>query len=310
MLAMVGAGRTPLERDWGKLVAERFTDRPLPHAANWRDDNCRAKLAGRSPETDDAAMLTDAIILFAAGVLAGGMNAIAGGGSFISFPAMVFVGLPSVVANASSTVALVPGTLTSAGTYMTGTNPMGFRDLGGVRFPILLASSVAGGLLGALLLLATPVAIFDGVIPWLLLVATITFAFGRDFGAWLRARIRLGPVALLPVQFILGIYGGYFGGAVGIMMLAAWSLLDGADLKQLNPTRTIIVSAMNGIAVVCFILAGQVWWPQTVALLAGGVAGGYLGARAGQALPALAVRRIIIAVTVAMTLIFFKRAYL
>ncbi len=254
-------------------------------------------------------MLSTFLVLFAAGVMAGGMNAIAGGGSFISFPAMVFAGLPSVIANASSTVALVPGTLTSAATYVHGKDKVGFRDLGGVPFPVLVATSVTGGLVGAILLLATPVATFDGVIPWLLLVASVTFAFGRDAGAWLRARVRLGPVALLPVQFVLGVYGGYFGGAVGIMMLAVWSLLDGADLKQLNPTRTIVVSAMNGIAVVAFVLAGKVWWPQTVALLLGGLAGGYFGARIGQALPTVATRRVIVAITVVMTAAFFWRAY-
>lgn len=254
-------------------------------------------------------MLSTFLVLFAAGVMAGGMNAIAGGGSFVSFPAMVFVGLPSVIANASSTVALVPGTLASAATYLRGPAPEGLRDLGGVRFAVLLGVSVAGGLVGAVLLLVTPVATFDGVIPWLLLVATITFAFGRDFGAWLRSRLRLGPLALLPVQFALGVYGGYFGGAVGIMMLAAWSLLDGADLKQLNPSRTVIVSAMNGIAVVAFVLAGKVWWPETIALLLGGLVGGYFGARVGQMLPAAVTRKVIIAITVVMTVTFFKRAY-
>ena len=253
--------------------------------------------------------MIDTLILFAAGLLAGTMNALAGGGSFMSFPAMVLVGLPSVAANASSTVALVPGTLASAYAYTTGAGKMGFRGLAGVPFPVVLGTSVAGGLVGAVLLLVTPIATFDAVIPWLLAFAAFTFAFGRDVGAWLRARVHMGAGALLPVQFVLGIYGGYFGGAVGIMMLAAWSLLDGADLKQLNPTRTMVVSAMNGIAVVCFIVAGQVWWPQTVALLLGGLAGGYAGARLGQRLPAPVVRGVIICVTVVMTAIFFKRAY-
>ena len=254
-------------------------------------------------------MASDFLLLFLAGVVAGGMNAMAGGGSFVSFPAMVFVGLPGIVANASSTVALVPGTLASAYAYTTGTHRLGFLDLGGVRFPVLLGVSVIGGLVGAILLLVTPVAMFDAVIPWLLLVATLTFAFGRAAGGWLRARVRIGAATLLSVQFMLAVYGGYFGGAVGIMMLAAWSLLDGADLKALNPTRTIIVSAMNGIAVVCFVVAGKVWWAPTIALLIGGLAGGYVGARIGQRLPAAVVRGGIIAVTIVMTLVFFRRAY-
>ncbi len=252
----------------------------------------------------------DMLVLIAAGFLAGAMNAVAGGGSFVSFPAMVLVGLPSVAANASSTVALVPGSLASALAYTTGAHRMGLLDLGGVRFPVLLAVSVAGGLAGAVLLLVTPVATFDGVIPWLLLLATLAFAFGRDAGAWLRRRMRLGAATLLPVQFLLGIYGGYFGGAVGIMMMAAWSLLDGADLKALNPTRTLIVSATNAIAVIAFVAANQVWWPQTLALLLGGLLGGYAGARLGQRMPPRLVRGLVIALTVAMTAIFFRRAYL
>ena len=255
-------------------------------------------------------MITDLLILFAAGLLAGAMNALAGGGSFVSFPAMILVGLPSVGANASSTVALVPGTLASAITYRTGAAGVGFRGLAGVSFGRVMAASVVGGLIGALLLLMTPVATFDAVIPWLLAFAALVFAFGRDVGAWLRARLRLGGWALLPAQLLLGVYGGYFGGAVGIMMLAVWSLLDGADLKALNPTRTMVVSGMNGIAVLCFVLAGEVWWPQTLAMLAGGIAGGYGGARVGQILPATLVRRMVIAVTITMTLVFFKRAYL
>jgi hypothetical protein len=114
---------------------------------------------------------------------------------------------------------------------------------------------------------------------------------------------------LLPVQFLLGIYGGYFGGAVGLMMLAAWSLLDGADLKALNPTRTIVVAAMNTVAVICFVMANEVWWPQTLVLLAGALGGGYAGARIGQRLPVAVVQATIIAITVGMTLIFFRRAY-
>ena len=254
-------------------------------------------------------MFQDLIILFAAGTLAGAMNAIAGGGSFVGFPAMVFTGLPSVAANASNTVALVPGTIASAAAYLTGSRRMGLTGLANVPFPALLGVSTAGGLAGALLLLSTPVITFDAVVPWLLLFATITFAFGRQFGAWLRTHLRLGPRTLLPLQFLLGIYGGYFGGAVGIMMLAAWSLLDGADIKSLNPTRTVIVSAMNGIAVICFVVAGQVHWPQTLAMLAGGILGGFAGARLGQRLPASLIRGIVMAITVIITLIFFRRAY-
>jgi hypothetical protein len=251
----------------------------------------------------------DAALLLTAGSMAGAMNALAGGGSFVTFPALLLAGLPSVAANASSTVALVPGALASVYAYTTGKYRQPFIDIGNVRLLLVLAVSAAGGLLGAVLLVSTPVATFDKVIPWLLLLSTFTFTFGRSTGTWLRQRMRIGPATLLPVQFLLGIYGGYFGGAVGLMMLAAWSLLDGADLKALNPTRTIVVAAMNTVAVICFVMANEVWLPQTLVLLAGALGGGYAGARIGQRLPVAVVQATIIAITVGMTLIFFRRAY-
>jgi uncharacterized membrane protein YfcA len=253
------------------------------------------------------ATILDAALLLTAGCIAGAMNAVAGGGSFVTFPALVLAGLPSLAANASSTVALVPGTLVSVYAYATGEYRMPLLDLGRVRLPLVLAVSAAGGLTGAVLLVSTPLTTFDRVIPWLLLLATVTFAFGRRAATLLRGRMVIGPAILLPVQFVLGIYGGYFGGAVGIMMLAAWSLLDGADLKALNPTRTMVVAVTNGFAVAYFVVANEVWWPQTLLVLVGAVGGGYLGARVGQRLPVSVVRGMVIAVTVAMTIIFFRR---
>lgn len=249
------------------------------------------------------------LLLFAAGAGAGIMNAVAGGGSFLTFPALVFAGLPSVIANASSTVALVPATLASVWAYMTGTHRTGLVDIGGVPLGRVIAVSVAGGLTGAALLLSTPVAIFDGIIPWLLLLATLVFAFGARLSGYLRQHFHLGAAAVLPLQFALGIYGGYFGGAVGIMTLAAWSLVTVHDVKTLNPTRMVTVAAMNGIAVAWFIAAGEVQWPETLAVLAGGLVGGFVGGRIGQRLPLGVTRAVIMAVTAGMTLVFFKRAY-
>ena len=253
--------------------------------------------------------MTGHIFLLLAGFVAGAMNAIAGGGSFVSFPALVAAGVPAVAANASSTVALVPGTLASAWAYTTGPRRMGLVGFGGLRFGALLAASVAGGLAGALLLLSTPEGTFDGVIPWLLLLATIVFAFGQRIGVALRRRLRLGRAAALTVQFVLGVYGGYFGGAVGLMMMAAWSLLDAVDLKAMNPARTLLVSAMNIVAVLCFVVAGKVWWTQSLAVLAGALAGGYAGARIGQRLPPAVMRGLVTLVTVGMTVTFFVRAW-
>ena len=168
---------------------------------------------------------------------------------------------------------------------------------------------MAGGLTGAVLLLSTPVVTFDGLVPWLLLFATLTFAFGRQIGGWLRGHVRIGRSTGLGLQFVLGIYGGYFGGAVGIMTLAVWSLIGTDTLKTMNPARIFLVGAMNGIAVLYFIAAGQVWWPQTVSMLLGAAAGGYAGAWIGRRLPAQATRAIILLVTIAMTTAFFLRRY-
>lgn len=250
------------------------------------------------------------LLLFAAGAGAGVMNAVAGGGSFLTFPALVFAGLPSVAANASSTVALVPATLASAWAYTTGRHRTGLVDIGGVPIRRILAVSTAGGLTGAVLLLSTPSSTFDAIVPWLLLLATLVFAFGSRLSAVLREHVHLGAAAVLPLQFVLGVYGGYFGGAVGILTLAAWSLVTPHDLKSLNATRMLTVSAMNGIAVAWFVSAGEVHWRETLVVLAGGIGGGFLGGRLGQRLPLGVTRTVILLVTVAMTLAFFRRAYL
>jgi len=245
------------------------------------------------------------ILTFSAGVLAGAMNALAGGGSFVTLPALIAAGVPPVQANASSTVALFPGGLASAWAYRDGLQPVG-----GVRLRPLLAATLCGGLAGALLLLRTSPAAFTFVLPWLLLLASIALAFGRRLGAALRARWQAGAPAVLVLQFALGVYGGYFGGAVGIMMMAMWGLIDKRDLKELNAPRTLLVSAANAVAVAAFAFAQAVHWPVTLAMLAGAVIGGYGGARAGRRAPATVIRRLTLFTTFCITLIFFLKAYL
>jgi uncharacterized membrane protein YfcA len=244
------------------------------------------------------------LLLFGAGLLAGAMNALAGGGSFVSLPALITVGLPSVAANASSTVALYPGGAASAFVYRRDLAPVG-----GVSLAPMLAVTVVGGLAGALLLLWTPSDLFDQVLPWLLLVALTALAFGRRLGAALHARLRIGAGPVLTAQFALGVYGGYFGGAVGLMMMAAWSLLPHVDLKALHAPRTLMVTAANTIAVLVFAAAGAVAWKETAVMALGAVAGGYLGAELGRRLPAAIVRAGTLLATAAITAAFFLRAY-
>jgi uncharacterized protein len=245
------------------------------------------------------------LLLVVVGFAAGAMNAIAGGGSFVTFPALVLAGLPAVAANASSTVALFPGTVASTWAYRHG--------LGGVaalRLRELLPVTIAGGLSGALLLLTTPARTFDLVIPWLLLLATLTFVFGARVGVALHRAVRVGKPALLAVQFTISLYCGYFGGAVGLMMMAAWTLLTASDdLKAMAPVRTLLVSAANGAAVLLFIWSGIVSWPETLILLVAAIVGGYGGALLGQRLPPVIVRGCVLLLSATVTAIFFVRAY-
>jgi hypothetical protein len=244
------------------------------------------------------------LMLCGAGFLAGAMNALAGGGSFVSLPVLIAVGLPSVAANASSTVALYPGSAASVWVYR--------NDMGRVEALPLLPSLIAtliGGLIGALLLLWTPSSLFDRVLPWLLLTATLTLTFGPKLGPVLPKHFKAGPAVVIPLQFLLGIYGGYFGGAVGLMMMAVWSLLANADLKALNPPRTLMVTAANTVALLCFVIAGAVRWPETLSLAVGAAAGGYGGAVLGKRLPSRIVRIVTIAFAAGITVVFFVRAY-
>lgn len=233
------------------------------------------------------------------------MNALAGGGSFVSLPALIAVGVPSVQANASSTVALFPGGIASAWAYRDGLRPVGTASLRS-----LLITTMIGGMIGAVLLLWTPIKTFDVVLPWLLLLACVALAFGRKLGEWLRRHWQIGPTAVLSVQFGLGVYGGYFGGAVGIMMMAAWGLLDSGDLKSLNAPRTLLVSAANTMAVLIFVVAHAVHWAETVVMLMAAIIGGYGGAQIGLRAPPKVIRAGTLFLTACITLAFFVRGYL
>jgi hypothetical protein len=163
---------------------------------------------------------------------------------------------------------------------------------------------------GAILLLCTAARTFDHVLPWLLLLAALALGFGRQIGELLRHRFRIGTVAIVCAQFGLGIYGGYFGGAVGIMMVAVWGLLDsGRDPKSLNAPRTLLVSAANTVAVLIFIVARAVHWPDTLVMLGGAVLGGYGGAQLGRRAPAKIIRAATLLLTTGITVLFFIRAY-
>lgn len=246
--------------------------------------------------------MTSYLFLAAAAFLAGIMNAVAGGGSFLTVPALIFTGVPSVVANASSTVSLFPGSFASAWAYRSY-----FTHFDGIPFKAMLGVSLAGGVTGALLLLFTPQATFDHVLPWLMLVATVVFTFGPKIAPKLREWFQIGPTALLVSQFFVAIYGGYFGGAVGIMMLAIWGLFGLQDLNVANASKTLLSGSMNAVAVVCFVIADKITWPQTLVMLVAAVIGGYVGAHTATKMNPKHVRLLITVISVAMTAAFFLR---
>jgi len=242
------------------------------------------------------------LLLAGAAFAAGALNSVAGGGSFLSFPALVFVGIPSVVANATNTVALFPGQLAAAWAYRHD-----FPRIEGLRPAVIIGASTLGGALGALLLIFTPERAFNAVVPWLLLFATLLFASSKRLVPWVKQRFRVGPATLCLVQFLLSIYGGYFGGAMGIMMLALFGLFGINDIHSANALKTLLGGLLNAVAVGCFILAGAVSWGPAAIMLVSAVGGGYLGARLARRMPPDRVRQGVILIGAVMSVAFFIR---
>jgi uncharacterized membrane protein YfcA len=239
-----------------------------------------------------------------AGVMAGAMNALAGGGSFVTLPALIAAGVPSVQANTSSTVALYPSQLFNAWMYREALKPFG-----GVSLRALSIVTLIGGAMGAVLLLKTPTWAFDVALPWLMLSATLALAFARPLGEWLRRQLSLGPGVALAIQWMLGLYGGYFGGAVGLMMVAVWGLLHDSDPKSMNAPRTLLVAIANTVAVIIFLLAHAVYWREASVLLVGALLGGYIGAQIGKRASPGVVRALTLALSICITLAFFVKVY-
>jgi hypothetical protein len=241
---------------------------------------------------------------FAAGMLGGAMNALAGGGTFATMPALLAIGTPANIANATSNLALMPGAGASAWTFRDELRPVGdvpVRVLAGITF--------AAGLVGSALLVVTPSRAFDLIVPWLLLIAFLAIAFGKRAADALAAKMTIGPRALVVAQALLGTYGGYFGGGVGIMTTATYGLLAGESPRALFAPRTLMLAIANFAAAIVFVWAGLIRWDACLPMLAGGVLGGWLGAKLGKRLPAGAVRGWTLCVTAATTAVFFWRAY-
>ncbi len=239
-----------------------------------------------------------------AGIVGGMMNALAGGGTFATMPALLTLGTPANIANATSNLGLMPGAAASAWSFRGE-----LRTVGGVPVRVLAAITFVAGLLGSVLLVVTPGAAFDLIVPWLLLVAFVAIVFGARAADWLADRVTIGARALMIVQAVLGTYGGYFGGGVGIMTTATYGLLAGESPRAMFAPRTLMLAIANFAAAIIFVACGMIRWDACVPMLAGGIVGGWLGAAVGKRLPAVVVRWWTIAVTGATTAVFFARAY-
>jgi len=239
-----------------------------------------------------------------AGLYAGAQNALAGGGSFITFPALLLAGLNPLAANISSTIALFPSQVASS---MAGRTLV--AGVGKVPFWQLLAVSLVGGILGAILLLVTPVSFFSNLVPWLVMFATAAFAWGSfvfkphpD-----PTRAGLSNLAILITQGLIAIYGGYFGGGIGFLMLAALTVA-GQLVRNANATKNALAATMNASAVVIFAFSPMVDWASVLALGLGGVVGGLGGAWLMHRLPEKILRGFVVLVGVTLTVWLFIRA--
>jgi uncharacterized membrane protein YfcA len=249
-----------------------------------------------------------AIFLFAAGALGGALNSVAGGGSFIAFPALLFTGVPPIPANATNTIALWTAAAASGGAYR---NRLDVPRR--VMIPLLTAS-LLGGLVGAFLLLKTPAHTFMRVLPWLTLGATLLFAFGKKLARGRKSVIEhdaTGTALAAATLFQLGVavYGGYFGGGMGIVMLAMLAALGMTDIHAMNALKSVMGFVINGVAVVTFILWRAVYWKEGIVMISGGILGGYLGAHYALKVPQVWIRTFVVLVGAGMTVYFFWKSY-
>jgi uncharacterized membrane protein YfcA len=245
----------------------------------------------------------DAALLLAAAAAGGTLNSVAGGGSFLTFPALIVAQVDPISANATSTVALWPGSLASS---------LGYREELAVEAPRLrwlAALSALGGLIGAVTLIETPKALFTAVLPFLLLLATLVFTFGER----LRARLTSGgapPRGLVAgLQLLISIYGGYFGGGMGLMMLAAFTFLGMTEIHRMNGLKSALGVVINGVAVIAFALGGKVEWAAAGVMVVGASIGGFAGASLARRVAPRKIRPLVVGIGWAMTGWFFWRAY-
>jgi uncharacterized membrane protein YfcA len=249
------------------------------------------------------------LLLLGAGLIGGALNSLAGGGSFIVFPALLLAGVPPVMANATNTFAALPG-------YVSGA--MGFRkDILKYRHKILpyCTAALLGGYLGAELLLHVNDALFEQFVPWLMAIAVLLFAFGGHISRWLARResstraASAGTIMILFLLLLICIYGGFFNAGLGIILLAYFALAGLDDIHAMNGLKLMVSSLVAAIAVGRFAFSGSIAWYEGTLALTGTVTGGYLSARIAHLIPTSILRAGIIAYGAVLTAIFFWQAY-
>lgn len=247
------------------------------------------------------------VLMFAAGLAGGIVTAMVGGASLITFPALLAVGLPAIVANASNTVALAPGNLAAALADLERI-PRWNRSFAG-----LALISVVGSGAGAALLLATPEKAFTAVVPLLIGFATVLYALAGRIRLWIASRAAgtapstgSEPLLFAPVA----VYGGYFGAGMSVMILAILSVTRADEFRSSNVIKNLLSALTSFVAVVVFVLTGTVAWPPTLVVMTGAVIGGFIGGRLARVLPSELMRRIVIVVGTVLTLVYARRYWL
>ncbi len=255
----------------------------------------------------DPLSLLDFFIIALAAVAAGAVNAIAGGGTLISFPALTFVGIPPVAANVTNTVALTPG-------YFGATMAQA-KDLAGQRRRVILLApvSVVGGLIGGFLLINTSEKLFTELIPFLILLASGLLAAQSRLRAWVMARAERAGHATLPEfwvafpVFLGAIYGGYFGAGLGVIVLAVLALVIDDTLTRLNALRQVIAFCANTAAAILFLFSGLVVWPAALVMMVGALLGGVVGGRLASRIRPETLRKIVVSFGVTIAIVYLVR---